>query len=128
MDYVPDVREAVWDRDTRWLSRLLNRLHPADAADLLEQLSSDDFAACVDLLGGQLPTNIIIELRDEYREEAVEVLRMRRLPLFWANLIPMMSPPFWKTLRMTGVSASWKSWRRRTGPRWSRALRMAKRR
>ncbi|WP_018146685.1 magnesium transporter [Henriciella marina] len=74
MDYVQDVREAVWDRDTRWLSRLLGRLHPADAADLLEQLSSDDFSACVDLLGGQLPTNVIIELRDEYREEAVEVL------------------------------------------------------
>lgn len=74
MDYVQDVREAVLDRDTRWLSRLLSRLHPADAADLLEQLSSDDFSACVDLLGGQLPTSVIIELRDEYREEAVEVL------------------------------------------------------
>ena len=74
LDYVQDVRDAVWDRDTRWLARLLGRLHPADAADLLEQLSGDDFAACVDLLGGQLPTSIIIELRDEYREEAVEVL------------------------------------------------------
>ena len=67
LDYVQDVRDAVWDRDTRWLARLLGRLHPADAADLLEQLSGDDFAACVDLLGGQLPTSIIIELRDEYR-------------------------------------------------------------
>ncbi|WP_084417848.1 magnesium transporter [Henriciella litoralis] len=72
--FVQDVRDAIWDHDTRWLTRLLGRLHPADAADLLEQLSSDDFAACVDLLGEQLPTNVIIELRDEYREEAVEVL------------------------------------------------------
>ncbi len=74
LDFVPDLRDAIWDRDIRWLARLLDRLHPADAADLLEQLNSDDFAACVDLLGGQLPTSIIIELRDEYREEAVEVL------------------------------------------------------
>ncbi len=69
-----DVREAVWDKDSRWLSRTLNRLHPADAADLLEQLSTDDFADAVSLLGGQLPTDIIIELRDEYRVEAVDVL------------------------------------------------------
>lgn len=69
-----DVREAVWDDDARWLSRTLNRLHPADAADLLEQLSTDDFADAVSLLGGELPTDIIIELRDEYRVEAVDVL------------------------------------------------------
>jgi magnesium transporter len=74
LDFVLDLRDAIWERDVKWISRLLDRLHPADAADLLEQLSSDDFTACVDLLGGQLPTNIIIELRDEYREEAVEVL------------------------------------------------------
>ena len=69
-----DVREAVWEKDSRWLSRTLNRLHPADAADLLEQLSTDDFADAVELLGGELPTEIIIELRDEYRVEAVDVL------------------------------------------------------
>ncbi|MGB3624592.1 MAG: magnesium transporter [Henriciella sp.] len=69
-----DVREAVWEEDSRWLSRTLNRLYPADAADLLEQLSTDDFAEAVRLLDGQLSTEIIIELRDEYREEAVDVL------------------------------------------------------
>ena len=51
-----DVREAVWEDDARWLSRTLNRLHPADAADLLEQLSTDDFSDAVALLGGALPT------------------------------------------------------------------------
>lgn len=66
-----DLREAVWEDDERWVSRTLNRLHPADAADLLEQLSKEDFTAAVDLLGSQLPTEIIIELRDEYREAAV---------------------------------------------------------
>lgn len=69
-----DVREAVWEEDSRWLARTLNRLYPADAADLLEQLSTEDFSEAVRLLGGQLPTDIIIELRDEYREEAVDAL------------------------------------------------------
>ncbi len=71
---VSDVAEAVADADVRWLSRTLSRLHPADAADALEQLSGDDFAEAVELLGGELPPEILIELRDEYREDAVEVL------------------------------------------------------
>ena len=69
-----DMRESVWEGDRRWLSRTLDRLHPADAADHLEQLSTEDFADAIELLDGQLPTDIIIELRDEYREAAVDVL------------------------------------------------------
>jgi len=69
-----DIASAVADADVRWLSRTLARLHPADAADALEQLSADEFANAVDLLGGQLPPEILIELRDEYREDAVEAL------------------------------------------------------
>lgn len=71
---VSDIAGAVSEGDVRWLSRTLARLHPADAADALEQLSSEDFAASVELLGGELPPEILIELRDEYREDAVEAL------------------------------------------------------
>ncbi|MEO0818408.1 MAG: magnesium transporter [Pseudomonadota bacterium] len=69
-----DLADAVGENDRPWLSRTLNRLHPADAADALEQLSKDEFCAAVDLLGGELPSDILIELRDEYREDAVEAL------------------------------------------------------
>lgn len=69
-----DIENAVREGDVRWLSRTLTRLHPADAADALEQLSGDDFAHAVEILGGELPPDILIELRDEYREDAVEVL------------------------------------------------------
>lgn len=69
-----DIHDAVVESDVRWLSRTLLRLHPADAADALEQLSTDEFARAVELLGGELPAEILIELRDEYREDAVEVL------------------------------------------------------
>lgn len=71
---IADITGAVHEGDTRWLSRTLTQLHPADAADVLEQLSGDDFARAVSLLGGELPSDILIELRDEYREDAVEVL------------------------------------------------------
>lgn len=69
-----EIREAVSEHDVRWLSRQLKRMHPADAADALEHLSADGFAEAVDMLGGELPPDILIELRDEYREDAVEAL------------------------------------------------------
>lgn len=69
-----DMQNALEEGDQRWLSRTLAGMHPADASDALEQLSSDDFSSIVELLGGALPSDILIELRDEYREDAVEVL------------------------------------------------------
>ncbi|WP_290498119.1 magnesium transporter [Hyphomonas sp. UBA4494] len=73
-DLLEDIIDAVDEKDTRWLARTLQRMHPADAADALEALSFDTFSEAVELLGGELPADILIELRDSYREEAVEVL------------------------------------------------------
>nr|WP_290917284.1 hypothetical protein [Hyphomonas sp. 34-62-18] len=69
-----DLIDAIDERDTRWLSRTLKRMHPADAADALEALPYDTFEEAVELLGGELPSEILIELRDAYREGAVDVL------------------------------------------------------
>ncbi|PKP83265.1 MAG: magnesium transporter [Alphaproteobacteria bacterium HGW-Alphaproteobacteria-18] len=69
-----DIADAVDERDTRWLSRTLKRMHPADAADALETLPYDIFEDAVELLGEDLPSEILIELRDAYREGAVEML------------------------------------------------------
>lgn len=69
-----DLVDAIDEHDKPWLSRTLLRLHPADAADALEQLSTETFLDGVRLLGGALPSEILIELRDEYRERAVEIL------------------------------------------------------
>ncbi|MBI1399191.1 magnesium transporter [Hyphomonas sp.] len=72
--FLHDLADAIDERDVRWLSRTLKRMHPADAADALEALSYDTFEEAVELLGGELPPEILIELRDSYREGAVEML------------------------------------------------------
>ncbi|MFN3314160.1 MAG: magnesium transporter [Hyphomonas sp.] len=71
---VRDIADAVAERDIRWLVRTLRRMHPADAADALETLPYDEFEEAVELLGGELPSEILIELRDSYREGAVDML------------------------------------------------------
>ena len=70
-----DALEAALEgRDTGWLKRTFEGLHPADASDALEQLSSDDFGQVIGLLGDDFPADILVELRDEYRAAAVEML------------------------------------------------------
>ncbi len=69
-----DLEHAVLDGDQVWVRQTLEGMHPADASDLLEQLPSEDFEAAVELLGGDLPADILIELRDEYRGDAIDVL------------------------------------------------------
>jgi magnesium transporter len=73
-DFLDQLAEAIGEDDVRWLSRTLKRMHPADAADALEALPYETFEEAVELLGGELPADILIELRDAYREGAVEVL------------------------------------------------------
>lgn len=71
---VAGLRDAVDLGEGKWVRDTLDAMHPADASDLLEQLSSERFEAVVELLGGELPADILIELREEYREDAVEVM------------------------------------------------------
>ena len=69
-----DLREAIDVGYGDGIREMLEAMHPADASDLLEQLSTERFEATVELLGGELPAEILIELREEYREDAVEVM------------------------------------------------------
>ncbi len=72
--YFERVCDALEAENRGQLLADLQALHPADAADMLEQLSSDQFTHLVGFLGKDLPSDILIELRDEYREDAVELL------------------------------------------------------
>ena len=69
-----ELREAIDAGAAKQVRGLLETQHPADASDFLEQLSGERFEAVMDLLGGELPADILIELREEYREDAVEVM------------------------------------------------------
>lgn len=52
----------------------LDAYHHADAADLLEQVPRSVLGEMAEMLGQEFPTDILVELRDEYREIVVEHL------------------------------------------------------
>lgn len=73
-ELVADMEHALDIEAREWLIEKFQDIHPADAADALEQLSQDQFELAVTLLGSELPAEILIELRDELRADAVELL------------------------------------------------------
>ena len=70
---ISDIVDAVDERDLPWLRRMMMREHPADTADTLEQLPEHTFSAAMALLSAVMPPEVLIELRDEYREWAVDI-------------------------------------------------------
>ncbi len=68
---VQAVLEAVERGDRQALSSLLDGMHPADIADLLEQISDSDRARLVELCGRDLDGEILSELDEGVREDVI---------------------------------------------------------
>ncbi|NKI36396.1 magnesium transporter [Wenzhouxiangella sp. XN79A] len=66
--------DAIAAEDAARLSNVLEPLHAADVADLLEQISSNDRDALVRLWGRQIDGEILSELDESIREPLIESL------------------------------------------------------
>jgi magnesium transporter len=62
---------AIGDGDTINLRRTVSELHPADVADLFEQLPPDAFRKAIHLLDGRLPGEAVVEMEDAARVAAL---------------------------------------------------------
>ena len=71
---VGDVLEAIDATDARALDALLEPLHPADIADLLEQISGPERRAFLSLWSTGLDGEVLSELEESLREEVIEYL------------------------------------------------------
>jgi magnesium transporter len=71
---VAEILAAVEARDADRLTTLLEPLHPADIADLLEQVDTEERHALVRLYGREFDGDILSELSESIREEIIELL------------------------------------------------------
>ena len=72
--FVTVVTAAAYERDAPTLRRIVRRLHPADLADLLEQLPDEALRRLVALVGPELPAEVLPELESGCREVVVSLL------------------------------------------------------
>ncbi|MEM9580587.1 MAG: magnesium transporter [Pseudomonadota bacterium] len=69
------VLDAVDQGDAARLSHLMDPMHPADIADLLEQVGSGARRDLIDLYGREFDGEILSELDESIREEVIGALR-----------------------------------------------------
>lgn len=73
-DFINDVIAAVEQDDAGRVQELVDPLHPADVADLIEIVGADCRARLVAMLGDRLDAETIAELNDWVRDEVIEVM------------------------------------------------------
>lgn len=71
---VSAILHAVDTGDAAELTALMEPLHAADIADLLEQISSYDRRRLIDLYGKEFDGDILSELDESIREEVISIL------------------------------------------------------
>jgi len=85
-EFVSAVLAAVDAGDTARARELVEPLHPADIADLLELTPADSRAAVVRALGDLVGAEVLSELNDYVREPLVEDLEPEQLAEFASEL------------------------------------------
>jgi magnesium transporter len=73
-EFVADVRDALNANDTDRVLSLVEQLHPADLADLIELTPAPQRRSLVVALGDRIDADLISELNDWVRDEVVEDL------------------------------------------------------
>jgi len=72
--YVSAVRDALSERDTNAVYDLVEPLHPADVADLLELFDRDDRASLASTITDLMSPDVVAELNEHVREDMMEAL------------------------------------------------------
>ena len=71
-EFVNKVLDAVDEGDDETARRLVEPLHPADVADLIELARSDDREGLVKALAGIVSPEVLAELNDYVREDLLD--------------------------------------------------------
>ncbi|MEM0923208.1 MAG: magnesium transporter [Pseudomonadota bacterium] len=79
LDLVAAVVESVGVGDRVAALALVDGLHIADLADLIEQVTSDDRRALIELIWADIDSEVIVELEEGVRDEVLEILQPAEL-------------------------------------------------
>ena len=85
-DFVRQVDEAVEAEDEGEVRRLAGDLHPADTADLIEQLGEGNRSSFVGLLGEDFEADTLVELDEAVRDAVVSAMPNAQLAEAVADL------------------------------------------
>lgn len=73
-EYLDTLREFIAIEDGEAPAKMLNELHPADVAEIMENLSLDEASFIYLVLEGELAADVLAELEEDDREKLLESL------------------------------------------------------
>ena len=78
-EFVDDVLDAVEAGDDETARKLVQPLHPADVADLIELARSDEREGLVKALAGIISPDVLAELNDFVREDLIDEMEPQQV-------------------------------------------------
>jgi magnesium transporter len=85
-DFVRDVLDAAADGDDAKARALVEPLHPADIADLIELAAADEREGLVAALAGMVDAEVLAEMNEHVREALLDQLEPQQVADFAAEL------------------------------------------
>jgi magnesium transporter len=85
-DFVRDVLDAAADGDDEKARALVEGLHPADIADLIELAAADEREGLVAALAGMVDADVLAEMNEHVREALLDQLEPQQVADFAAEL------------------------------------------
>ena len=73
-EFINVFNKKIKDNDTKFLDRTLKELHPADCADIIENLIPENRSKLIELEGFSLDPEIFIELNESIQTEVLILL------------------------------------------------------
>ena len=73
-EFINIFNSKIKDNNTEFLNKNLKELHPADSADIIENLTSENRSKLIELEGFNLDPEIFIELNESIQEEIFIIL------------------------------------------------------
>ena len=78
-EYLEQLKLKVERQENQAIAELLNELHPADIADILENLSRDEAKYVYELLEEEVAADALMELDDEFRESILKLFSTQEI-------------------------------------------------
>ena len=78
-DFIEDLNESINQQNAKAVKEMLQDLHPADIAELFDELSTKEQSFVIDLLDNEISADILLELEEDDRRKFLKTLTAKEI-------------------------------------------------